>query len=168
VLQLKTEDFNAKSQLWDSPSEDASSKLLADLITNLDMSICNWGTSPAFVRGHLKSFIDITFASNTIRGRIDNWKVLDNESLSLHRYISFSLSSLLSRSHSLQTPIIGWSTRTMNGDLLTVSLLTNNIPPCQPLSVEAEAENLVGWITQAADKCLPKRWTFSGKHPVPW
>lgn len=68
-----------------SPIEDAKGVLLADLISELNMSVCNEGRSPIFVRGRSESQVNVTFASATIRRCVNNWKVLDTEWLNLHK-----------------------------------------------------------------------------------
>jgi len=88
-------DFNAKSRLWGSPTEDKRGAILADLMSALDLHACNSGVSPTFVRGQSESHIDVTLVSNTIRGKVVDWKVLENESLSLHKYISFDIQMTL-------------------------------------------------------------------------
>lgn len=41
-------DFNAKSRLWGSPTEDRRGAILSDLMSALDLSACNTGDSPTF------------------------------------------------------------------------------------------------------------------------
>lgn len=162
-------DFNAKSRLWGSPTEDKRGVILADMMSALDLYACNSGDTPTFVRGQSESHIDVTFVSNTIRGRVEDWKVLDIESLSLHKYISFTLKSTLPRRLAIDRMPPGWSTRSLKPELMKASLALTHLPPHDQLqSAELEASNLVTWITKAADKCLKKTRTFTGKQPVHW
>lgn len=161
-------DFNAKSHLWGSPSEDARGKALADTMAALDMQACNVGNHPTFERGTSRSHIDVTFSSGNIRNKINNWRVLDIESLSLHRYISFSL-SLTPSPIAVQQSQKGWSTRRIDAGLLSTALKTQlRSRQNQPLDAETEATSLIEWISSAADSCLPKRRIGNGKQAAPW
>jgi len=84
-------DFNSKSGSWGSPVEDERGVLLTDLIASMDLIACNQGESPTFVRGNSGTFIDVTFVGSQLVGKVKNWKVLDEESLSLHKYITFDV-----------------------------------------------------------------------------
>lgn len=109
-------DFNAKSQFWGSPKEDVRGTILVDMMSALDLHVCNDG-SPTFVRGQSLSHIDITLVSRPIAGRVSKWKVLDSESLSLHKYISFTLKSMLPWRPAENREQAGWSTRSLNKEL---------------------------------------------------
>jgi len=91
-----TGDFNAKSREWSSPIEDNRGKALADLSASLGLTVCNQG-QPTFVRGASESHIDLTFATWSTTCWVDGWKVLDEESLSLHKYIEFSVKTVIQR-----------------------------------------------------------------------
>lgn len=47
-------DFNAKSRMWGSPIEDDKGILLADMVSALDLLVCNDGQALTFVRGSSK------------------------------------------------------------------------------------------------------------------
>jgi len=64
--------------------------LLEYLITT---DILNTGNSPTFVVPNRQEVIDICLASNDLAQEIINWKVTDEESLSDHRHIYFSIQS---------------------------------------------------------------------------
>lgn len=68
-------DFNSNSGMWGSNMEDARGGLLSDLMSSLNMIVCNKGNSPTFVRGYSETHIDITFASERIGNRISNWRI---------------------------------------------------------------------------------------------
>lgn len=84
-------DFNAKSHLWGAPLEDRRGGMLVDWLNSNDLVVANTGDSPTFVRGRSESHIDITITSDGEARLIRGWKVLDDMSLSLHRYIVFEL-----------------------------------------------------------------------------
>jgi endonuclease/exonuclease/phosphatase family metal-dependent hydrolase len=84
-------DFNFKSGSWGSSIEDARRILLAELMASMDLTACNQGSSPTFVRGNSKTYIDVTFVRSQLVAKVHGWRVLEAESLSLHKYISFSM-----------------------------------------------------------------------------
>jgi len=158
-------DFNAKSRTWGSPREDERGTLLADLMSALDMQACNMGSTPTFVRGTSEFIIDTTFASARIRGNVTNWRVLDDESLSLHKYITFDVGANIPTA---ETPHRGWTTRNLNKDVLAMALAAAPCPQRSSNDAEGEATQLVAWMTQAADSCMGKRRPGTGRPPVPW
>lgn len=160
-------DFNAKSRIWGSPTEDQRGTILSDLVAALDLTTCNNGDSPTFVRGQSKSFIDITFTSNTIRGKVHGWCVLDSESLSLHKFICFSVRSTPPRGQVEDLGSSGWRTRSLNAELFATALGITPLVQYQQ-SVDCDANNLVKWMAQAADTSVPRRKGLPGKLPVPW
>jgi len=58
-----------------------------------DLDILNTGNSPTFVVSNRQEVIDISLASNDLAQEIINLKVTDEESLSDHRHIHFSIQS---------------------------------------------------------------------------
>lgn len=52
--------------------------------------------------------------------------------------------------------------------MFEASLLLDYLPAPSSTSAEAEAQNLVSWMTRAADRCIPRRRPGPGRPPVPW
>lgn len=48
LLVIMTGDFNAKSKEWGIPRIDKGGNLLAELMSELDMLVCNEGQAPTF------------------------------------------------------------------------------------------------------------------------
>lgn len=130
------------------------------------MSPCNDGRAPTFVRGTSESHIDIMFASVTVRRSVSDWRVRDDESLSLHKYISFDLESGIQNSQTPQNH--GWATKKIDKHLLSVALAARPYVPTPRSTIDEEADQLVGWITLAADGCEPKRQLPTSRRPVHW
>ncbi|KAL4082648.1 hypothetical protein QTP88_029709 [Uroleucon formosanum] len=158
-------DFNAKSRAWGSPREDPRGTLLADMLASLDAAVCNNGQSPTFVRGQSQSYIDLTFVSARILDSVSNWVVREDESLSLHRYITFDVGS--SSAATIPTSR-GWATGKIEATQLKATLTRLADPQPETAAASAVADSLVEWMTQAADSCLPKRQQGNGRSPVPW
>jgi len=93
VPVLVAGDFNSKSGSWGSPIEDTRGILLADLMASTNMTACNQGSLPTFVRGNSKTHIVVTFARSQLVATVHGWRVLETESLSLHKYIKFTIKS---------------------------------------------------------------------------
>lgn len=90
-------DFNTKSPEWGDHHEDAKGRALVDWAASLNLILCNHGDKPTFSivynGGTSRSHIDITFASECSVQLIREWKVLDQFTGSLHRYIFIEISS---------------------------------------------------------------------------
>jgi len=63
-------DFNAKSSIWVSRTNDRREELLADLIASHDLLIANTGSTHTFERGNATSVIDVTFYRGVI---VSDW-----------------------------------------------------------------------------------------------
>nr|CAI5837299.1 unnamed protein product [Callosobruchus analis] len=59
----------------------------------MNMVVMNDGLLPTFSRRTSQSFIDVTFATQELAKNISKWEVLDEESLSDHRYIYFEVNT---------------------------------------------------------------------------
>lgn len=82
-------DFNAHAQIWGSPMMDQRGEALLEMAESLSLTIINDGKVPTFPRA--KSFLDLTFASQGAFGKINIWKVLEQETLSDHQYVFFKM-----------------------------------------------------------------------------
>lgn len=61
---------------------------MADLIDATGLVLCNRGNSSTFNKG---SIIDITIASPRTAQRTSEWKILDEESVSGHFYLTYEI-----------------------------------------------------------------------------
>lgn len=91
--------------------------------------------------------------------------VRDEESLSLHRYISFDVGASNTTIPRLSH---GWAFGETDPKHLTEALSAERTRQVDTNSAEAQAEALVDWMKRAADGCLPKRHSANGRRPVPW
>lgn len=160
-------DFNAKRPEWGSPITDQRGNALAELASSLDLHVCNTGDSPTFVRGASESFIDVTFASRVLRQKVLNWQVLDEDSMSLHQYITFDISPITDRVP--QPPPTGWSWRKLDKEKLSAFLNsrpTTGFGSMDPLGLHPEA--LDTYLAEACDRSMPRKSYHGGKKPVHW
>jgi len=160
-------DFNAKRPEWGSPTTDLRGDALAELASSLNLHVCNEGNRPTFTRGATESFIDVTFVSQRLRKKVSNWRILDEDSLSLHWHIAFDITQT---DHATPLPPpTGWCWRKLDTDKLhafldsrSIAEFDNVTPPESPaLSVDA-------YLVAACDFCMPRKSYQGGKKPVHW
>ncbi|KAK9722571.1 Endonuclease-reverse transcriptase [Popillia japonica] len=84
-------DINAKSSQWGAPQTDNKGEYWQEWIHTRDMVVLNDGKEPTFVRGATESHIDVTLSTYRIAKQIVNWRVMDEDSLTDHKYIYFEL-----------------------------------------------------------------------------
>lgn len=89
----------------------------------------------------------------------------EDESLSLHRYITFDVGS--SSTVTIQ-PSRGWASSKIEATQLKATLTRVADPLPETAAAGTAADSLVEWMTHAADSCLPKRQQGNGRFPVPW
>ncbi|KAJ8934071.1 hypothetical protein NQ314_013609, partial [Rhamnusium bicolor] len=84
---IVTGDFNSKSPEWGSKWEDRRGNILTQWIAANKLIIQNKGEEPTFIRGGSVSHLDITCTTEKTAKRVVTWKVLEQESMSDHRYV---------------------------------------------------------------------------------
>ena len=86
-------DLNAKSTGWGSLRDDRRGTLEAEWATQEGLMIANEGDKPTFVRGAQMSHIDLTFCKENAATFIEEWRVLDEETLGCHQLIRYVAAS---------------------------------------------------------------------------
>lgn len=84
-------DINAKSPMWGAPLVDNRGAYWTEWISTKNLVVHNTGNKPTFVRGDTNSHIDVTMSTNTMAKQVRNWVVLEQESLTEHKYIYFEV-----------------------------------------------------------------------------
>lgn len=84
-------DFNAISPQWVMDATVARRQIMTDWVASNDPVISNHGNKPTFVHQNYVSILDLTLATGNVAPNINNWDILDTESLSDHRYIMFEI-----------------------------------------------------------------------------
>lgn len=84
-------DFNSKSVLWGCKHDNIRGDRLARWCASRDMILVNIGNQPTCVRPQGTSIVDVTWSNSTVKSRITQWIVLEDETLSDHKYIRSSL-----------------------------------------------------------------------------
>lgn len=86
-------DCNAHSLMWGCGETNVRGEELEEFILEEGLYVENVGTTPTWRRANQSSIIDITLSLNT-RGRIGEWQVLPEHTLSDHRMINFRVDNL--------------------------------------------------------------------------
>lgn len=170
VPTLVAGDFNAHSPTWGSNFEDTEGRMVNDTMSSLDLHLCNHGEAPTFTRGLSASHIDLTFATKDLFNRLHDLSVLNEETLSLHHYISFNIKNESLRNYSAETPNISkyakWSWRKLDSTKLQEYLdSTSAIPTDTAISV---ANDLTRLLEEACNECMPKGSYKGRKKPAYW
>lgn len=84
-------DFNAKSPQWGMGRTDNRGQVMTEWIAEQDLLIVNEGNKPTFERHNSSSIIDLTMATEDVRGKITKWEVSDKETMSFHKYVIFEV-----------------------------------------------------------------------------
>ena len=84
-------DANAHHTIWGSTDVNERGELLLDYIINENIVICNRGNEPTFVVTTRREVLDITLTNLLEDDFIGNWKVLEENSFSDHRYIQLTV-----------------------------------------------------------------------------
>ncbi|KAL1446556.1 hypothetical protein WDU94_003615, partial [Cyamophila willieti] len=145
-------DLNSKSPEWGSRTTDPRGAILAEWINSQNLYILNRGTTPTFRRNDQHSIIDITLASEALAGKVEGWRVLEEESLSLHQYIYFELDPN-SRNMPNQDDA---NTKKWNIKSLNREVLLNTIQESTRNRNVITAEELMKIIDKACNKAMKK------------
>lgn len=115
-------DINAKSTHWASPVTDDKGAYWMGWLSSKDMVVHNKGNSPTFVRGQTRSYIDVTLSTKKIAGSIVNWRVLDQETLTEHKYINFEIHGFGGRKGQYMRSDVGLAANTVNWEVFRNSI----------------------------------------------
>ncbi|XP_072380679.1 uncharacterized protein [Diabrotica undecimpunctata] len=83
-------DINAKSLQWGSPANDEKGEIWNEWIAQAGLQVLN-NNKPTFIRGASQTHIDVTFESEGLSRRIQNWDVLDDQLFTYYRYITYEI-----------------------------------------------------------------------------
>lgn len=159
-------DFNAKSHLWNEKREDQHGRIVVDWMAQHNLIIANKGVTSTFSRGASESIIDLTMTTDDIADKIEKWRVLEEESLSLHKYLIYELKTTKSKAVNRETSDRGWKTKGMDKEKLigTFKELVSNAKEDNKMN----PENITRIITEACDMSLRKRGKSNNKKPIYW
>jgi len=93
-------DANSKHRLWHSPKTDFRGRKLADFLSSHGLLTINEKDGPAYSGLTGVSWIDITAATIDLAHKISKWRVSEENTLSDHNLILFSLKTRSNDTHS--------------------------------------------------------------------
>ncbi|CAI6356785.1 unnamed protein product [Macrosiphum euphorbiae] len=157
-------DFNSRSPEWGSPREDRRGRALADLIAALGLAVRNEGGQPTFVRGASESHLDLTLATQAAIGNITDWAVMEEETLSLHRYIWFNIAT--TRGQQREQAKKGWAYSKFDHQKLKDKMHSG--APIPHIDAPSMCKQAVKWLTEACDACMPRVSGKSKRRPAFW
>ena len=169
-------DFNSKSPEWGETRSDRRGKTVCEFVARNDLVIINKGDKCTFQRGEASSIIDLTIGSTRLARRIKDWEVLDDESLSDHRYIVFSVAAY-ARCHNDKAQFCRgrptWNARKLNPDKARESLedsrLIRSIGWIKRVeSLESIVKDTKEIVMTACNASMPKRRGPMAKTQVYW
>lgn len=162
-------DINSKSPTWGSKIEDPRGRLFEDFINENNLIVLNRGAEPTFVGPNGSSVIDITLASDRLCANITDWHLQSDDSLSDHKYISWSIGTGGVAPESLR----GFCTKNANWPLFLekfetyVANISPSLEAClSPEDISACITKINTALITAAHDSIPARKKFS--NSVPW
>ena len=141
-------DTNGHHQMWGSKNNNKRGNNLAEYILTANLHTANVGSEPTFKSANGESIIDVTFTTANIANKIKNWHVaIDEESLSDHKYIKFTVSTETEKTETHLNPRkTNWTTFR--------EMIKNTKPETQPFptsteELEAEIQTLTSRLQTA-------------------
>lgn len=157
-------DFNAKSQMWGSPTYDKRGEVLELWLTQMDLVVLNRGDEPTFQRGNSESYIDVSFATPRMATTIQKWEVLSEESLSDHRFIKITFETRVCKQE--QKIQRGWK---IAREEIAKFKLCINVLFRENQEVLSGAEGLQKVTEKACNKCFKRKSNrHNSKQPIYW
>ena len=136
-------DTNGHHYMWGSKKPNKRGRSLAEYITSENLKVANEGNTPTFSSANGETIIDVTITTSNIIDKIKDWQVLEEESLSDHRYITFQVTS----ETELKTPRI--NLRRTNWKRYRTELMERTRQAQQDITTTEELERQITNLTEA-------------------
>lgn len=163
-------DFNAKATEWGSTLTNRRGRMILDMAARLGLYVANSGTATTFRRpGCTPTTPDITLVSDSLAGKLKNWRVLEEYNGSDHQYISFEIGERAQRSLRPQRQgTRKWNSKSLDVPALiaTLDICATSIGPSSEAStiVEQTMSNLV----EACNVSMPKIGKSTRRKAAYW
>lgn len=158
-------DFNAKSKSWSSGPQDKRGQILDELMISLDLIVINHPGIATFERRASSSVLDIAFTRPTLIRNLRKWEILEEESLSDHRYVYFDFECQNPKVS--QNPSKGWAIKRLNRDVLVENIRRLTIEESTK-SPEELTQDFTEAITRVCDASMPRRGGHRNHKPAYW
>ena len=129
------------------------------------MHTLNNGTKPTFIRGQSRSIIDVTFASSRLLDRLNEWSVLNMETLTEHQYIMYLLQNKLPVAQ-CSNPTRRWNVKKMKIDVLAIALAKDEISEDEDADLMARRLDRV--LETACRAAVPEIRRTHNRRSVYW
>ena len=86
-------DSNAHNEVWGSTDTNRRGEILLEYLIANNLVISNEGNNPTFLNKRSEQVLDLTLSSERIAQKITNWRVVEEDSFSDHRLITFRICS---------------------------------------------------------------------------
>ena len=168
-------DFNSHSTLWSNQSKnDKKGDDLEALLLQNDLTVLNDVDSPPTfenTRGGV-SWIDISAAGNKIADKCGNWKVINEECLSFHKIITFSLSVSPLTSHEIRYNFekTNWLrfNNILEDEFLKNNITTDNLFNGSKCEVDDLAKRITISIRDTIVSVVPSSVNYKNRTLVSW
>ncbi|KAJ8912314.1 hypothetical protein NQ315_005918, partial [Exocentrus adspersus] len=86
-----TGNFNGRSGVWGDRVEDRRGEKILEWVALCGLVIQNAGNEPTCIRPNGNSVVDMTFTTGDIANKLEEWRVLEEATLSDHKAIAFDI-----------------------------------------------------------------------------
>lgn len=154
-------DFNAWSLTWGSRRTNHRGKELEVWAAELGLKLINTGQISTCVREKGESIVDLTWATPAAATKIGEWRVMDLETLSDHRYIWVGIGTRtppLKDSRSRRTEPRRWALKEIDEDKLLATILAMewDEKSTETKEPQREALRIRNILTKACDASMPR------------
>ncbi|XP_018398447.1 PREDICTED: uncharacterized protein LOC108776343 [Cyphomyrmex costatus] len=168
-------DFNARSSLWGDRITNARGRILEEWSASFGLVCANRGSRGTCVRSRGESIVDTSWISFNMNNRVADCRVLSDETMSDHRYISIKIGLSAAHRSKSQVNERRWAVRKLNKDLLTAVFEVLTWKPAQEAQetdnvikdLDAETIRLQDIVATACDVAIPRTKSRSKKQ-VHW
>ncbi|XP_023229966.1 uncharacterized protein LOC111630147 [Centruroides sculpturatus] len=153
-------DFNAHSPAWGGDAFDLRGGMLEEFFAVNDLIIINNPlSSPTFISSRGESWIDIAVCSANYHSKIQDWRILDEDSLTEHAYITFNLVNINRSSTSPYLPRNKYACNRANWPAIKNFLDDHLIDQYSedPAIVRGQIDKNIETIINACELYIPKR-----------
>ncbi|XP_017890427.1 uncharacterized protein LOC108631196 [Ceratina calcarata] len=149
-------DANACHVLWGSTVTNERGTRLLDFLNENGLTWLNRGSVPTFSTAYREETLDVTIVSLGICSAFSDWRVLDDTSMSDHRYVSFALTV-----GGIPAMRIVSEKRSLNAerylDVLQKRLAESPREYGTPAQIDAYVEHVTDAITEAAREAITRK-----------
>ena len=135
------------------------------MMVSLNRIVINQPGTATFERRASSSVLDLTFLPPTLRKHLREWTILEEESLSDHRYVCFMF-----KSRKRDTPRAkptGWAVKKFDRDAFA-ECISGTSELDKTRTADELTRNYTTEISRACDTPMPRRRQHKNKRPAFW